>query len=267
VTTAHVTSADGTTLAVRRVGAGSPVVLLHGSGGGLDSWSAVAEELSGEHELWSVARRNHPPSDVVEAGNSFAAEVADVRAVLSAVGAPAHLVGASYGAVLALHAARADPTGLRSLALYEPSLFATGRHLVPVLAEYRRLLAAGDAVAANELFLRQVARMPAALLSALPAGDPPDPDESVGLLHDLEAMAGDDGGMQRWATVELPVLLMEGACTWSPVPETMTALADVLPQVERVVWEGQMHFATSTDPALVADTLRPFLRRMERAPS
>jgi hypothetical protein len=42
-----ISSADGTKLAVRRIGRGRPVVTLHGSGGGLRSWAAVAEPLTG----------------------------------------------------------------------------------------------------------------------------------------------------------------------------------------------------------------------------
>ncbi len=68
--------------------------------------------------------------------------------------------------------------------------------------------------------------------------------------------------MQRWSRITLPVLLMQGADTWSPVPEGMAALAEALPRASRRVWEGQSHFATSTDPELVAAALRDFwLRR------
>jgi pimeloyl-ACP methyl ester carboxylesterase len=253
-----VRSVDGTRLVVRRLGAGIPVVLLHGSGGGLHSWRPVADLLADRYELWLVCRRGHAPSDVPAGRSSFPAEVADVRAVLDAVGGPAHLVGGSHGATLALHAAAAGAGPLRSLGLYEPPLFAAGPGLTPVLAAYRGRLAAGDVTGATLLFLREVARVPDALLAAL--GDPePDPVGAVGSLHDLEAMAADDGDMDRWAAVEVPTLLMHGAHTWDPMPATMDRLVAALPRVERMVWAGQAHFATSTAPELVADTLRRFL--------
>ena len=53
---------------------------------------------------------------------------------------------------------------------------------------------------------------------------------------------------------------MQGAESWSPLPETMQQLADALPEVERAIWTGQMHFATMTAPELVAGTLRSFWR-------
>ncbi|HEX6873398.1 MAG TPA: hypothetical protein VF163_20055 [Micromonosporaceae bacterium] len=40
--------ADGTWLAARRTGHGVPVVLVHGSAGGLDSWDGVAPLLQDE---------------------------------------------------------------------------------------------------------------------------------------------------------------------------------------------------------------------------
>jgi pimeloyl-ACP methyl ester carboxylesterase len=129
-----------------------------------------------------------------------------------------------------------------------------------VLAEYRRRLAAGDPAGATRLFLERVAHLPAELLAALAAGDP-DPDGAVGSLHDLEAMAGDSRDMSRWGAVTTPALVMQGADTWDPMPATMDALAAALPRAERTVWPDQMHFASSTDPDLVAVTLREFLRR------
>src|SRR5690349_19887697 len=96
----EVRSADGTRLVVRRTGAGDPVVLLHGSGGGLHSWAPVAERLAGSYELWMPARRGYGPSDVPPGRKSFEDEVADLIAVLEAAGRPVHLVGGSYGATL-----------------------------------------------------------------------------------------------------------------------------------------------------------------------
>jgi Lysophospholipase len=132
----YVTSAGGIRLVVRRTGSGDPVVLLHGSGGGLHSWARVAALLAADHSLWMPARRGYGPSDVPSGPTSFPDEVADVRAVVEAAressGRPVHLVGASYGAILALHTAAADPRDLRSLAIFEPLLFAAGPRTAPL---------------------------------------------------------------------------------------------------------------------------------------
>lgn len=262
----QVRSVDGTTLVVRRAGAGDPVVLLHGSGGGLDSWAAVAQRLAGSYELWMPARRGYGPSDVPPRRKSFNDEVADLVAVMDVVERPVHLVGASYGATVALHTAAAEPDRLRSLAVFEPPLFAAGAALGPLLDRYRAALERNDAA---EMFavLNEVTRVPAAVVAGLQAvaGDrSPDPIQAgrsaIGWLHDLEAMADDSIDSSRWSSITVATLLMQGADTWEPIPTTMAALADAIPTARRVVWPGQSHFATATAPDLVADVLDEFFR-------
>ncbi|SCL24324.1 alpha/beta fold hydrolase [Micromonospora inyonensis] len=260
----EIRSADGTRLVVRRVGAGDPVVLLHGSGGGLHSWAPVAERLAGSYELWMPARRGYGPSGVSPGRKSFKDDVADVVAVIEAVGQPVHLVGGSYGATLALHTAAAEPGRLRSLAVFEPPLYAAGESIGPLLDRYRAAFERDDA---GEMFavLNEVTRVPPPVVAAFvaAAGDRrPDPAEArraaIGWLHDLEALADDGTDPARWSSVTVPTLLMQGADTWEPMPTTMDALAAALPAVRRVIWPGQSHFATTSAPDLAADALRAF---------
>ncbi len=264
----QVRSADGTRLVVRRAGSGDPVVLLHGSGGGLHSWAPVAERLAGSYELWMPARRGYGPSDTPPGRKSFQDEVADLVAVMELVGRPPHLVGGSYGATLALHLAAAEPGRLRSLAVFEPPLFAAGESLKPLLDRYRAAFERDDAA---EMFtvLNEVTRVPAAVVAAFQAavGDRrPDPVEArrsaIGWLHDLEALTGDGTDLSRWSSITVPALLMRGADTWEPMPTTMAALARALPAARRVVWPGQSHFATMTAPDLVANALCEFFEEV-----
>ena len=260
----EIRSADGTRLTVRRQGTGDPVVLVHGSGGGLHSWGPVASLLSGSYELWIPARRGYGPSDVPPGRKSFQDDVADLVAVLDAAGRPAHLVGASYGATLALHTAAAEPGRLRSLAVFEPPLFASGPAVAPLLDRYR---AAFERDGAAEMFavLNEVTRVPPEIVAAFLAAAgtrKPDPAEerraAVGWLHDLEALADDGDDTARWSALTVPTLIMQGGDTWEPMPSTTAALAAALPAARRAIWPGQSHFATMTAPALFADTLREF---------
>jgi pimeloyl-ACP methyl ester carboxylesterase len=253
---AVITAPDQTTLLARRTGRGTPVVLVHGSAGGLDSWDPVLPFLDGL-EPWVYARRGYPPSGPA-VDKTFADDVADLGAVLAAVGEPAHLVGGSYGGTVALHAVRGGAR-VRSLTVWEAPLYAAGPALRPVLDRYRALLAAGELPAADRLFAEEVARAPVAMLDAM--GElPGDPGQLESCLHDLEAMAADDPDLGRWAGIDVPTLLIQGADTWSPMPETMDALAAVLPHATRVTLDGQNHFATHTAPELWAGTLRRFLQ-------
>jgi pimeloyl-ACP methyl ester carboxylesterase len=254
-----IVSADGTRIAVTRTGAGDPVVALHGSGGGLHSFAGVAERMADRHEVWTVARRGHGPSDVPAGGNSFEAEAADVLAVLAAVGRPAHVLGASTGAILALHAARADASSIRSLALFEPPLFACDPGLEPILERYRALLEQDELAEAGILYASEVARVPQAVLDLLAGAPAPDPEEArraaVGTLCDFEALTNDSGDIGRWSGLDVPTLLLQGTETWEPVPTSFNALAEALPHAERVALAGQSHFAFNTAPDLVAEKL------------
>jgi pimeloyl-ACP methyl ester carboxylesterase len=267
-----VTAADGTQLIARRTGQGVPVVLVHGSAGGLGSWDPVTPLLGDEFELWVYARRGYAPSGSCRRPKTYADDVADLQAVLTAAGGSAHLVGASYGGTVALHAARAHQAAIRSVALFEPPLFAAGPELAAALGRFRDLLNAGDVVSATRLFAEKVSRVPASIIAALAgAGTGPQDAaqqaaataEAIGCLHDLEAMAADAPDVQRWAGIDVPVLLMQGSDTWAPMPATMEALAGVLPGVTRAVFAGQSHFATHTAPGMVAETLYRFLNDSE----
>jgi pimeloyl-ACP methyl ester carboxylesterase len=260
----EIRSADGIRLVVRRAGAGDPVVLLHGSGGGLHSWAPVAESLAGSYELWMPARRGYGPSDVPPGRKSFQDEVADLSAVIEAAGRPVHLVGGSYGGTLALHTAAAEPGRLRSLAVFEPPLFAAGASIEPLLDRYRAAVERDDAGEMSTV-LNEVTRVPPPIVAAFAAaaGDRrPDPAEArrsaIGWLHDLEALADDSTDTARWSSITVPTVLMQGADTWEPLPTTMNALAAALPAARRISWSGQSHFATMTAPGLVADALREF---------
>nr|WP_276610798.1 alpha/beta hydrolase [Kineococcus siccus] len=246
--------------------------MVHGSSGGLDSFDPITP-LVRNRRWWGYARRGYAPSGGCAHPKVFADDVADLRAVIEAVGEPVDVLGASYGAIVALHCARDDDahrTALRSLVLFEPPLFAAGPDLEGVLARYRTHLERSSLGAAARLFAAEVAQVPRPLLDALMGADdadvtaPGDADEgdraaAVGCLHDLEAMTADSGDLDRWAAVTAPTLLLQGSDTWAPMPATMDALAERLPRVRRAVLTGQTHFATHTAPEAFAEAVNDFL--------
>jgi Alpha/beta hydrolase family len=81
-------------------GAGDPAIFVHGSfGWGLDTFPEQ-RALSDEYRIILVDRRGFGGSSSLEA-MGWPADMHDVAALLDDVG-PAHLVGQSYGAVVAL---------------------------------------------------------------------------------------------------------------------------------------------------------------------
>ena len=103
-------------LVVRRWGSGPEVVLVHGSVTGAHaSW---AELRRGAHGWTLVApnRRGYHPRTPASR-EDFRADAADIAQLCRR---PVHLVGHSYGAIVALLAAARTPGTIKSLTLIEP---------------------------------------------------------------------------------------------------------------------------------------------------
>jgi pimeloyl-ACP methyl ester carboxylesterase len=107
-------------------GAGVPVVVLHSSGLSGRQWRRLAAALV-DRGLRAVVPDlvGHGGSPEWPEGTpfSFHVDLGLVVALLESLEVPVHLVGHSYGAFLALLAAGAAPSRVRSLALYEPVAF------------------------------------------------------------------------------------------------------------------------------------------------
>ena len=109
---------------VTRWGAGEPAVLVHGSfGWGEEVWREQ-KPLACEYELLLVDRRGFGRSPA-DGRVDFERDAADVAALLPAGGA--HLVGHSYGGVVALLAAAQPGAAVRSLTVVEPPALALVR--------------------------------------------------------------------------------------------------------------------------------------------
>lgn len=125
----------GSAIAVRETGRGSPVVLLHCSGGSGNQWRGVADALlegplaagpgNRGHRLIMPDLRGYGASDGWSGRGPMrlADEAALVRALADEAGEPVHLVGHSYGGAVALMAALHAPDAVCSLTLIEPVAF------------------------------------------------------------------------------------------------------------------------------------------------
>jgi pimeloyl-ACP methyl ester carboxylesterase len=134
-----------TRLDVERLGDGPPVVMVHGSvvGAGI-TW----RRQRGLADRWTLILPNRPGfagSEPLERGD-FEAEAPLMAELL---GDGAHLVGHSYGAVIALLAAAHRPQAVRSLTVSEPGslAIARGHPAVDEMIEHgKRLYGSRDAI-------------------------------------------------------------------------------------------------------------------------
>ena len=92
-------------------GEGQPIVLLHGAFAGASSWSAPAPALAAAgYKVHVPERRGHGHTPDVEGPMTYQVMADDTVAYFDGVvGGPAHLVGWSDGAVVALLVARGRP--------------------------------------------------------------------------------------------------------------------------------------------------------------
>lgn len=113
---------NGTTLHYVECGEGEPVVLVHGALGDLHSFSEQIEPFAQEFRVIAYSRRYHPPNDSPQSGDIWTLQLhaADLAALINEREAgPAHIIGHSGGAYIALAFAIEHPELVRSLVLAE----------------------------------------------------------------------------------------------------------------------------------------------------
>jgi pimeloyl-ACP methyl ester carboxylesterase len=257
-------------------GCGPPVVLLHSSMSSKSQWRELIESLRDDYRLIAIDLIGYGESAMPADSYSLDDEVRRVESVLARELQPGerfHLVGHSYGGVVALQmAAQPDLPSLRSLSLFEPIAFHLLPNRDPDLAvveatwhEIADLWHAGDAHGAAACFvdywsgpgafaqLRETRQL--ALAAQVPK-----------ILAELRAVAEEAHNAAAYRRIEAPIRLVSGL--WSPEPaQRLTSIfADMLPQASCVeVAAG--HMAPITHPELVNPIFERFIRGVDASES
>jgi pimeloyl-ACP methyl ester carboxylesterase len=189
-------------------------------------------------------------------------EVADVLAATALAVRPPLLVGHSSGAVVALEAALAAPSRFAGMVLYEPPVAVTSPLGGDALVRARAALDAGKPGQAMKIHLREIVEAPGYLVTLLPVIRPlwrQVANYAPGQISDDMALESLGVGIDRYAGVDVPALLLGG--TRSPVHLRLRldALAGVLPQLHSVViLKGQGHLANARAPGKVSRIIETF---------
>ena len=121
---AKVLRANGVDVEYVDIGAGEPIVFVHGSNSDYRAWAHFELPVSERHRYIAYSRRYYGSQAWPDDGESFSldTDANDLIAFVEALDTgPVHLVGWSSGAVVAPLAALRRPDLVRSLVLYEPS--------------------------------------------------------------------------------------------------------------------------------------------------
>jgi pimeloyl-ACP methyl ester carboxylesterase len=260
----RLTSADGTRLTVRRTGNGPPVVFVHGGLGDKDNFVVIEVALRDEFTVWVYDRRGRAGSGDAD-DYSLDREVDDLQAVVTAAGGPPHVIAHSFGAGVAMLAARRG-VPMRSLVLYEPPL-----HWDVLVDEDRQKKRIEDAVDRGDLdtalliFDRHLAHIPEdeiAAMRALPPVWQGRRNAVRALPRELRAVSDWTGDPERWALpADLPVLSVHGGDTDNPVFPTIDEFRMISPHAEAVVLPGQRHLALGFAPTRFTEVVADFMRR------
>jgi pimeloyl-ACP methyl ester carboxylesterase len=224
---------------VTTVGRGPRVVLVHGSVGNAEStWSAQLP-LAERFTLVLPDRPGSPPNPPVERVDFE--EHAPLVAELLADGA--HLVGHSYGGVIALYAAGLRPDAVRSLTVIEPPAFgiARGDPAVDRLVADLDQLWGTDGPTDPAVFLSEFSSR--VIGRSVPPDQqlPPDLEQGVRTLMVERSPAEADPPLEALARAPFPKLVVSGAHS-----SAFDAVCDVLERrlgAERSVLPGAAHNA------------------------
>ena len=265
----HVTSADGTEIAVTVTGDGPPLVVCPGSLATARDWQLVARALAPRMTTYALDRRGHGTSGD-DPEYSLEREQDDLAAV-AGLAAAAHdealtLLGHSYGALIALELARRIPAGIPPgrLVLYEPPLALESLVGGPALDEYARAVSADDTDRALAIGLREFVGMPddaIAVMRQQPiwvrlSGMTPGWTREIRALDEFVAdLAGD---LSWYGTISIPVLLLMGELSPPWLTAASRRLARSLPDVTVAELPGQAHDAHIFAATAVADQIARF---------
>jgi pimeloyl-ACP methyl ester carboxylesterase len=257
----NVMSQDGTSIACERSGSGPALVIVDGAmcSRAFGPSAKLASRLASHFTVYTYDRRGrHQSGDTPP--YAPAREVEDLAAIVAAAGGRAALVGLSSGAALSLEAA-ASGLPITAVVAYEPPYVddsGTGGG-----AEHegalKRLLSAGDRAGALKYFMRDMVSVPAFVVGMMPMMRwvwPKLLAVAHTLPYDAAIMTSFRIPRERFATIRVPTLAMNGGKTQPRLRDAARAIATVIPGAEYRELAGQTH---NVNPRVLAPAVVEFV--------
>lgn len=265
----QLTSADGTTIALDRLGSGPPLVLVGGATVTRRLIEPTAQALAHHFTVFNYDRRGR--ADTTDAlrgtGDTRAVmeqvverETQDLAAVVAAAGEPAVILGFSSGGAVAINAVASDVPA-RALVLWEVP-YSTSPDAASSTAEYvntlARLLDSQDADGALGHFFTKVG-VPADALAGMRQSPFWAAGESLAptLAYDAAALGDTTVPEGLLRGLDVPTLVLAGGSEASEAfRSAATVVAQSIPDATYEVLAGQEH---NVDPDVLSDAVVSFL--------
>ena len=255
----------------REAGAGPGVVCVHANASSSSQWRPLMETLACEFHVLApdTYGAGKGPAWPADRPLALRKEVALLEPVFARAGTPFSLVGHSYGGAVALVAAVQKPQRVRALVLYEPTLFALLDAAFPppndadgirqTVERSGAALAEGNTGAAAEHFIDYW--MGAGTWQATPQPRRNAIEAAVVNVQGWgRALFNEPTPLRALGALTVPVLLMIGTNSPASASAVARLLAQTLPCVETLEFEGLGHMGPITHPEVVNPAIQEFLR-------
>jgi 3-oxoadipate enol-lactonase len=246
-----------------------PVVLIHAGVADRGMWDPIWPELTRERDVVRLDLRGFGDSAARPA--SAVSHPQDVLDTLSELGVDrCHVVGASFGAGVAVEVALTKPTAVASLLLAAPA----GALLAEVTPDLRAFFdAEGGALERGDLDAAVQANLSWWVEGTRRSADQVDPAvrehvrrmqrrafEVTAGWDDVEEQELDPPALGRLGEIRVPVLVLTGGLDLDAVQDTASRVLAGIAGARRIDWRDAGHLPSLENPAAFADLLREWIK-------
>lgn len=256
-------------------GRGEPILFVHGGLEDYTTWLPQIERFSKHYRVIAYSRRYNFPNQNGVADDSFspAKEAADLSSLIKALQLEqVHLVGHSYGGIIALTLALQQPQLLRTLTLSEPATIDWlptlngGKKLFedfnsnlwePVRASFNNNDSIGVLRHTFLYFAGEdlVDKLPADVINQL--------KQNLGEWYAIAFSTKSFKGVKKTSIkkIKLPVLILTGGQTFPFMQPLNKELERLLPQAQHFHFEKGTHDFWLTDPEVMGTEVMAFISK------